>query len=86
MFQLKNMLSIRLVRAGKKHQNADALSRSICVIEEIETNDTSSIDPTEDQILIEFLKNNRFDLGISNQKKKQILKIADKYKYENEIL
>jgi transposase InsO family protein len=73
-------------RAGKKHQNADALSRSICVIEEIETNEIYSIDPTEDQVLIEFLKNNRFDLGISNQKKKQILKIADKYKYENEIL
>jgi hypothetical protein len=73
-------------RAGKKHQNADALSRSVCVIEEIEINEANNIDPTEDQVLIEFLKNNRFDLGISNQKKKQILKIADKYKYENDIL
>ena len=83
-------------RSGRKHSNADALSRPIMNInssadrndgEEDEDNiSSSSLDHYEDALLLFYLKNGRFEPGSSENQRKRIIKISKKYKLDKDTL
>lgn len=86
-------------RAGKKHMNADALSRPICTIQIAQAKENTNkdnsneanlsaaeLDPYEDSFLVHFLKFGTFINGSSNNQKKRVFKLAKNYKYDNDII
>ncbi|MFM7683964.1 MAG: RNase H-like domain-containing protein [Bacteroidota bacterium] len=81
-------------RSGRKHNNADALSRPIMNIDIVESEDSddetnissSNLDPYEDNILLHYLKNGQFEPGTAENQRKRVLKLSTKYKLDGEKL
>ena len=84
--------------SGKKHLNVDALTRlplktttvnmNIVEFESNNENEPSSkgLDPYEDSILIDYLKNRKFNGGLSKKQIKRVTKESDKYFMEDGII
>ena len=70
-------------RAGKKHVNADALSRYIQTIEPAHSS-IKNLDPWEDETFLHFLKTNKYLPGSNKQECKRIQKEAQRYLFDNE--
>jgi hypothetical protein len=79
-------------KEGKKHLNADAVSRALLNIdiekEFIEDSDLSDkiLDPYEDAGFTHFIKTGKFLPGSSSKHCKRVKKIAAHYKIENDII
>jgi len=80
-------------RPGRLHSNVDALSRPIMALEidkpEMRNDQnisSSDLDPYQDGLLTFYLKNGNFEPGSSENQRKRILKIADHFKWDNEII
>lgn len=81
-------------RKGRKHQNADALSRMPVVNNEIlaiETDDEEeneenispkTLDPYEDELLLQYLRSGEFTPGMSQNQKKRVLNNSKYYTLE----
>jgi hypothetical protein len=84
-------------RKGKKHKNVDLLSRItpdenddgkfiLAIINNGNDNEdisSKNLDPYEDEILIEFLRNGRFPNGASKNQCKRVRELAKRYKWEH---
>ena len=85
-------------KSGKKHLNVDELTRlplktttvnmNIVELESNNENEPSSkgLDPYEDSILIDYLKNRKFNGGLSKKQIKRVTKESDKYFMEDGII
>ncbi|CAF1054696.1 unnamed protein product [Brachionus calyciflorus] len=78
-------------RAGKKHLNADALSRAFAVVEELDEElDTDrsikELDPWEDDFLLHFLRTGKYLPGSSKKQCKKIEKNKDKFSLQGDKL
>ena len=78
-------------RPGKKHTNADALSRAFNVVDN-EVDDTDNdrsikeLDPWEDECLLHYLKTGKFLPGSSKKQCKKVEKKKENYVWENDKL
>ncbi|CAF1062680.1 unnamed protein product [Brachionus calyciflorus] len=78
-------------RKGVNHSNVDALGRPVESINFIintivEGTSAKSLDPCEDESLINYLKFGRFISGTSKKQIKRITSLVQKYLYQNEKL
>ncbi|CAF1068455.1 unnamed protein product [Brachionus calyciflorus] len=79
-------------RAGKKHVNADALSRAFAVVEELELDhedqdrSIKELDPWEDEFLLHYLRTGKYLPGSSKKQCKKIERKKDNYILKDENL
>ncbi|CAF0785586.1 unnamed protein product [Brachionus calyciflorus] len=70
--------------AGKKHVNADALSRAFSFVEELDYEDQDrsikELDPWEDECLLHYLRTDKYLPGSSKKQCKKIERKKDNYK------
>lgn len=79
-------------RAGRKHSNVDALSRPVMFIQkaqatkEDDDSNEKSLDPYDDESLMHYLKIKRHQPGSSKKRIKKVIKLSEKYKFEDNHL
>lgn len=69
-------------RKGSFNANADALSRPVYTVE-VDLRDITTVDPIEDEALIQYLKNQEHLHGLSKSRKKEIETKAARFQWKN---